>query len=119
MAPLPILSCFCLLNLSRQVGWKKETQILSISLRVTSALAHGMTGSKTGKNLSLGEYSAGFGVRSSFFKIISSDYFNVLTVQGFLPATLTLLIEVGLNFYFKLYFLDDDEEVKIIYKGMG
>ena len=44
----------------------------------------------------------------------------VLTVQGFLPATLTLLIKVGLYFYFKLYFLDDDEEeVKIIYKGMG
>ena len=50
----------------------------------------------------------------------TSDYFNVLTVQGFLPATLTLLIKVGLYFYFKLYFLDDDEEeVKIIYKGMG
>ena len=86
---------------------------------MTSALAHGMTGSKTGKNLSLGEYSAGFGVRSSFFKIISSDYFNVLTVQGFLPATLTLLIKVGLYFYFNYIFFDDDEEVKIIYKGMG
>ena len=79
-----------------------------------------MTGSKTGKNLSLGEYSAGFGVWSSFFKIKSSDYFNVLTGSGLLPATLTLLIKVGLYFYFNLYFLDDDEEeVKIIYKGMG
>ena len=42
---------------------------------------------------------------SSFFNIRSSDYFNVLTVQGFLPATLTLLIKVGLYFYFNLYFL--------------
>ena len=30
---------------------------------------------------------------------------DVLTVQGFLPATLTLLIKVGLYFYFNLYFL--------------
>ena len=39
-----------------------------------------------------------------YLQLSASDYFNVLTVQGFLPATLTLLIKVGLYFYFNLYF---------------
>ena len=43
----------------------------------------------------------------------------VLTVQGFLPATLILLKKSVCIFTSELYFLDDDEEVKIIYKGMG
>ena len=69
----------------------------------------------------MGEYSAGFVWRLLSSISSASDYFNVLTVQGFLPATLTLLIKVGLYFYFGIIFSldDDEEEVKIIYKGMG